>query len=160
MKKQKTRKKNNRKTSLKKVIVFFALIVMSVLFFVFANMNSVAFYDKKGNSLATFRVEIADTDIEREKGLMFVEELGRKKGMLFVYDEEQIVSMWMKNTLIPLDMIFIDANNTVQCIRKRTTPESLIPQICMNPVLYVLEVNGGMADKYGIKVGSKVEIKK
>jgi|SRR5882724_1076186 len=109
-----------------------------------------------GLSLA-FRVEIARTDTEREQGLMYRDKLAPDAGMLFFYPTDRPVAFWMKNTLIPLDMIFIKRDGTVLSIAERTVPfsEASIPS--GEPVAAVLEVNGGTASHLGIKPGDRVE---
>ena len=90
-----------------------------------------------------FKVWIADRESRQEQGLMFVRKLEDHQGMLFVYSRDQPLSMWMKNTLIPLDMLFIRADGTVARIAARTTPESLDVISAPQPVRAVLELDGG-----------------
>ena len=103
-----------------------------------------------------FRVEIADNDASRERGLMFRKSLGPDVGMLFDFKEPQYVSFWMKNTLIPLDMLFIDTRGRVVNVAAMATPmsETTIPSAA--PVLAVLELRGGRAAELGIKPGDEV----
>jgi uncharacterized protein len=103
-----------------------------------------------------FSVEIADTDAQREKGLMFRKSLPEGQGMLFDFHNEQEVSFWMQNTYIPLDMIFIRGDGTILRIAENTEPLStrLVPS--GGPVLAVLEVIGGTAHKLGIAAGDRV----
>ncbi|MCK5931465.1 MAG: DUF192 domain-containing protein [Fulvimarina manganoxydans] len=102
-------------------------------------------------------VEIADTDEERRTGLMFREEMAADHGMLFVFDETRMVSMWMENTLIPLDMLFIGEDGTIRTIGRNAKPLSRDIISSKEPVRYVLELNGGAAARLGIAVGDKVE---
>ncbi|WP_279479681.1 DUF192 domain-containing protein [Aureimonas sp. SK2] len=102
-------------------------------------------------------VEIADTPKAREIGLMHREELAADSGMLFDFHETRPVSMWMKNTLIPLDMLFIDKSGTVVRIARNAQPHSLETISSGKPVRYVLEINGGAAAGYGAKAGDKLE---
>jgi hypothetical protein len=108
-----------------------------------------------------FIVEIADTDAKRQEGLMFREELDQNFGMWFVFDKEQELSFWMKNTLIPLDMIFVDDEFYVVDIVKNAQPCKSDP--CSTypadrPARYVLEINGGLSDLMGIEEGDSVEV--
>jgi len=103
-----------------------------------------------------FNVAIADTQARQELGLMYVRSLPSDAGMLFPQREPQLMSMWMKNTLIPLDMLFIDARGRIVCLLEHTKPESLDVLSCDKPVTAVLEINGGEAHKRGIRVGDRV----
>lgn len=103
--------------------------------------------------------EIADNPDEWEKGLMFKESLPPDSGMLFVFPDEALRSFWMKNTLIPLDMIFADSNGTIVNITKSAQPCKAI--LCESyssgkPAKYVLEVNGGFSDANMIGIGDRM----
>jgi uncharacterized membrane protein (UPF0127 family) len=103
-----------------------------------------------------FSVEIADTDAERAKGLMFRKKLPEGQGMLFDFGREQTVAMWMENTFIPLDMLFIRGDGSILRIAENTVPLStrIIPS--GGPVRAVLEVIAGTARKDGIEPGDHV----
>lgn len=106
-----------------------------------------------------FNVEIADEAEEVSLGLMHRTELAENAGMLFYFkdfEEPQPISMWMKNTLIPLDMAFIDADGVIVRIAANTTPRSLEPIPSGEPVMAVLEVNGGTFARLGIERGDRV----
>lgn len=103
-----------------------------------------------------FLVEMARTASEQERGLMFRTSLAADRGMLFPYSPPSPVSFWMKNTYIPLDMIFIRADGTIARIAENTVPESLDPVSAGEPVAAVLEIAGGNAAAQGIAVGDKV----
>jgi hypothetical protein len=103
-----------------------------------------------------FTVEIADTPAARAQGLMYRTSMAADAGMLFDFQSEQPVSMWMKNTYIPLDMLFIDAAGRVRNIAQRTVPESLKPIASDGRVLAVLELNSGAAARLGIAPGDQV----
>lgn len=105
---------------------------------------------------ATFSVAVADDFAERAQGLMFVDSMPRMSGMLFVYEAEQPISFWMKNTLIPLDMIFMDAAGRVVHVHANAKPHDLTPVPSMHPARFVLEVNGGLAAKLRIGVGTEM----
>jgi hypothetical protein len=104
-----------------------------------------------------FEVDMALNDIERARGLMFREKLGPYEGMLFDFHQEQPVSFWMKNTLIPLDMVFIAADGTIRHIHSNAVPLSTDAVPSKFPVRGVLEINGGSAKLLGIKPGDKVK---
>jgi uncharacterized membrane protein (UPF0127 family) len=107
-----------------------------------------------------FDVELALNDAERSRGLMFREKLGPYEGMLFDFYREAPVSFWMKNTLIPLDMIFIAADGTIRHIHANAVPKSeeSVPS-GGHAVRGVLEINGGSARLLGIKPGDVVKHK-
>jgi uncharacterized membrane protein (UPF0127 family) len=104
-----------------------------------------------------FRVEVADDPNERALGLMYRSELAPDAGMIFDFEEPRDVSMWMKNTYIPLDMLFIRADGTIARIAENAEPHSLDAIPSGEPVLAVLEVAGGTAERLGIKAGDRVE---
>jgi uncharacterized membrane protein (UPF0127 family) len=103
-----------------------------------------------------FNVEVAETNPQRALGLMFRRTMPENAGMLFIYDRPQPASMWMKNTIIPLDMIFIAANGTVHRIVSHTEPFSTDAISSEGDVVAVLELNAGQAAKIGLKLGDKV----
>lgn len=100
--------------------------------------------------------EIADTEGKRAKGLMFRKsgELPEDQGMLFIYPDEGLRSFWMKNTFIPLDMIFMDSQKTVVGIVESASPLTESPRKVDRPSQLILELNAGSAKKWGIAVGS------
>jgi len=108
------------------------------------------------NGVQVFSVEMATTEEEKEKGLMFRKELADGKGMLFDFSPEQEVSMWMKNTYISLDMIFIRADGTILRIAENTEPMSTRIIASGGLAKGVLEVIAGTAKKYGIEPGDRV----
>ena len=105
----------------------------------------------------SFRVRLADTSTERARGLMFKRHLPLGDGMLFLFGKEQLVSMYMKNTYVPLDMWFIGADGTVQKVHTRATPGSLKNVRSEVPVLAVLEINSGLSTLFGVKKGARVK---
>ena len=106
--------------------------------------------------LARFSVELADTPETRSQGLMFRERLARSAGMLFIYDAPQRATFWMRNTLIPLDMIFVDATGTVRHIHHEAIPGDETTIDGGPEILMVLEINGGLARDLGIVPGSQL----
>jgi uncharacterized protein len=103
---------------------------------------------------ARFGVEIADDEAERAQGLMNRESLPAGSGMLFVYDRPQDVAFWMKNTLIPLDMIFIDDAGRVTDVHENAVPGDLTPIPGPQDTLLVLEIRGGLAARLGLGEGA------
>ena len=103
-----------------------------------------------------FNVEVARTDEEQDRGLMFRTSLPEGGGMIFPFKKPRIGSFWMKNTLIPLDMIFIRADGSIDRIAENTIPESLEPVVSGGEVSAVLELAGGTAARLGLDEDAKV----
>jgi uncharacterized membrane protein (UPF0127 family) len=103
-----------------------------------------------------FRVEVADTPVARARGLQGRQTLAADAGMLFVLERPQKMRMWMRDTLIPLDMLFIDAEGGITNIAAETTPFSLTPIAAAKAVTGVLEIPGGSAARLGIRPGDRV----
>jgi uncharacterized protein len=103
-----------------------------------------------------FTVEVARTEAQQERGLMFRSHLAPNGGMIFPMDPPRMASFWMKNTVIPLDMIFIRADGTIARIAAETIPYSLAPVSSGEPVAAVLEIAGGRAAELGINEDDKV----
>ncbi len=104
----------------------------------------------------TFNVEVAADKASREKGLMYRTKLAPDAGMLFDFKEEGLQVFWMKNTPLPLDMIFIKADGTISSIAEQAVPYSEEPIPSSEPVRAVLEINGGRSRELGIAEGEKV----
>lgn len=106
----------------------------------------------------SFDVELALTPEQRSRGLMFRRAMAPNAGMLFDFGKRtQRVSMWMKNTILPLDMLFLDAGGRIESIAERTVPQSLVAISSRGLVRGVLELNGGTVSRLGIKPGDRVE---
>lgn len=105
-------------------------------------------------TISRFSVEIADSSAEQAQGLMARTSLASSKGMLFVYPDEREVAFWMSNTLIPLDMLFIDDTGRVAKIKENAEPGNLTLIPSDEPVQFVLEINGGLARALGIEPGA------
>ena len=103
-------------------------------------------------------VEIADTSPLRTRGLMWRSELPEGTGMLFIFPAEVVQSFWMRNTLIPLDMVFIDRRLRVVGVVQWAEPRTLTSRTVGKPSLYVLEVPGGWTSRNGVRAGSTVEL--
>jgi uncharacterized protein len=112
---------------------------------------------RNNGSVASFAVEIADTNALRASGLMFRESMPRFSGMLFIYDTPQSVNFWMRNTPLPLDMFFMDETGLVKRVARDAVPfsEEIIPG--GDGILMVLEVNGGTADMLGLTEGAEMQ---
>jgi uncharacterized membrane protein (UPF0127 family) len=110
-----------------------------------------------GFGQAAFTVAVADDGAERAQGLMFVEQMPTMAGMLFVYEQPQRASFWMKNTLIPLDMLFADATGTIRTVHANALPLDETPIPGGTDIQYVLEINGGMAGRLGIVPGDVLQ---
>jgi uncharacterized protein len=149
-------------TSIRARIIAFALTVLAAVVLgapaqrqaSAAQMQTLEIVSKSG--VHVFSVEMATTDQERETGLMYRKQMPDGQGMLFDFKPEQTVSMWMKNTYIPLDMIFIRADGSILRIAENTEPLSTRIISSGGLVTAVLEVNGGTARKLGIAPGDKV----
>jgi uncharacterized membrane protein (UPF0127 family) len=106
----------------------------------------------------TIALEVVDTPAARTRGLMYRRELADGDGMLFVFDEESDHAFWMKNTFIPLDMIFVSGDRRVVGVHVRARPQSLTPISVGQPSRWVIEVPGGWAERAGVAVGDRVEL--
>lgn len=103
-------------------------------------------------------VEICNTPATTQRGMMWRRELAAGKGMLFIFDEEEVHSFWMKNTLIPLDIIFIGADLHVAGVVENAQPRTLTGRSVSRPSRFVLEVPGGWSAKAGVREGTKVAL--
>ncbi len=106
--------------------------------------------------LHPFNIWVADTNERRARGLMFVRQLDADAGMLFIYPVTQPIAMWMKNTFIPLDMLFVAADGRVARVVERTQPQSLETIESGQPVRAVIELNAGTASRLHIGPGAQV----
>ena len=104
-----------------------------------------------------FDIYLARTVEQQRRGLMFVRSLPANVGMLFVYDDDAYHSMWMKNTYIPLDMVFVRSDGSVSSVIHDTVPMSMNSQASVEPVRYVLELNAGTARRQKIGSRSRIE---
>ena len=116
----------------------------------FRDEGTLAFVQPNGDTLRTITIDVADSDAERRRGLMRQRSLGYDRGMLFVFDTVDRGSMWMKNTPLPLDIIFVAPDSQVINIARRTTPLSEEKITPAAPRKYVVEVRAGFADRFGL----------
>ena len=156
------------------LISLLAIIVVILLFFLFYPAGILISPTYQQNSQGYVRIEdnyfqvmLAKTEPQREKGLMGVKELDKDKGMLFIFDKEGIYPFWMKNTLIPLDIIWINSDGIVVFISQNVQPclpaQAGKTLICPNVIppataKYVLEVNAGICEEIGLKRGDHLEL--
>ncbi|MCV2889924.1 DUF192 domain-containing protein [Ruegeria aquimaris] len=140
---------------LRAALFFLAIILSAPAFALEACRDDVVFVQGEETELR-FSIEVAATQQDRSRGLMFREHLPRSAGMLFVFERPQRVAFWMKNTLIPLDMIFVDQFGEVTRVHSNAIPhdETAIPG--GDDVFAVLEINGGLAASYGISAGARL----
>ncbi|MBP2549149.1 uncharacterized membrane protein (UPF0127 family) [Neorhizobium galegae] len=145
------------------VLTTFAASAMMTLLAFSAVASAQLRFDKEPLTIVTasgarheFSVELALDPGQREQGLMYRKQMAANEGMLFDFFEARAIQMWMRNTLIPLDMVFIDAKGTITHIHERAEPLSETIISSQGPVNYVLELNGGAAAQLGIHKGDKV----
>ena len=138
------------------------LIVIVSLFLIY-NLSEVNALVKSELTVVTsngsrhnFSVEVARTEEEKKIGLMFRKTLAKNAGMLFLYKREALRLMWMKNTFIPLDILFIDKEGVIKRVVKRTVPHSLATISSRQSVLAVLELRGGVTSSLDIKKGDRI----
>ena len=146
-------------------------LLLLFIFLVFS-FGALTIYTKANSSLDNikqacinnqcFNVEVAQTPAERALGLMYRQELAENSGMLFIFAENALHNFWMKNTFIPLDIIWISADNKIIYLNKNTLPckTEQCPQIKPNAeARYVLEINADLTDEFNIKIGDQVNFK-
>jgi len=115
------------------------------------------FFNKKTKKkIAQIDIEISDTPYEIAIGLMYRRSMPDTAGMLFIFNQSQPLFFWMKNTYIPLDIIFVNENMQIVTIQKNTKPLSEKPILSYRDSMYVVEVNAGFCDKNGISVGDHI----
>lgn len=124
---------------------------------VFRKDGELRFLDGKTDKVITkIDIEVADNDAEREQGLMYRDSMAENAGMLFLMDTEDMQAFWMKNTIISLDIMFVDSERRIVNIQKNCKPYSLDQLPSSKPALYVVEVNAGYSEKHGIKAGDLI----
>lgn len=131
-----------------------AMLLVGVLLMVSGSANAEPIYIQSGIKQIILDVEIAATPEQRAHGLMGRTDLAENGGMLFLFPRLSLPSFWMKDTLIPLDMIFFDEQGIVVCVHEQAKPLDLTPVTCPVDVLMVLEIGSGEAKKHGIVEGS------
>lgn len=123
----------------------------------FTKEGELSIYKVADSTKITLDIEIADTDFDIETGLMYRNSMKNTQGMLFVFNDEQERYFYMKNTKIPLDLIYINANKSIVSFQKNAKPfdESSLPSNA--PAKYVLEINAGLVDTWKINIGDRVD---
>ena len=135
--------------------LFFCLFVLSAVKSIACLVDKI--YIKAYSGVVVFSLELAKTLSEKQKGLMGREKLNERSGMLFLYDKPHQAVFWMKNTIIPLDIIFISSSGRISYIHHNAKPFSTKSISGGFDVLAVLEINGGMSKLEGIRVGDTVK---
>ena len=155
------------------IILSLMLLLIAISFFLYAQNNNFQNNQKiernGSNNISEicfenkcFNVEIADTSEKRRTGLMNRESLAIDSGMLFTFEKEGIYNSWMKNTLIPLDIIWFNKDNEIIFIKENAQPckteqcETFGPE---KKAKYILEINGGLAEKTGVEIGDEIEFR-
>ncbi len=122
----------------------------------FKKEGELSFIDSLNNTKVKIDIEIADNDYERQLGLMKRKSMEEKQGMLFIFPIEEMQSFWMRNTLISLDMIFVNTQKEIVTIHKNTRVLSDQSYPTSKPSVYVIEVIAGFTDRYNIKEGDRI----
>lgn len=182
MNKQKKNNLVNKKSRIFQIIVIiviiaFAILLLADLFkpknelknskqilsgdtYKFKKDGELTFQKNDGKFISTIDVEFSDNDDERATGLMFRNEMLENQGMLFIFPYEEQQSFYMKNTILSLDIIYVNKNLEIVTIFKNTTPFSLDSLPSDAPAQYVIEVNAGYTNKNNIEIGDKVLFRK
>jgi hypothetical protein len=124
--------------------------------YLFKKEGELVFIDSSGTELKKIDIEIAEDEYERQLGLMFRENMNENQGMLFIFPYQSMQSFWMSNTLISLDIIFINNQKKIVTIHKGTNILSEQSYPSSDPAQYVVEVIAGFTDKYNIKTGDRI----
>lgn len=144
-----------------KIFLKISVVIIVVIFFICVFKSKPDTWSQVCFKDSCFFVEEKKTKTEREEGLMNREKLDKDSGMLFIFEKEEVYSFWMKNTLIPLDIIWISLEKKVVFINKNSLPCKNVDCFLINPGIkakYVLEVNAGVSELIGLKIGDLVQI--
>ena len=126
----------------------------------FKHEGNLQIIDSIGALKKDIQIEIADNDFEQQTGLMYRKQMDTDRGMLFIFEEIKVRSFYMKNTYIPLDIIYINTDNIIINIAKNAEPLNETSLFSDSPAKYVLEINAGLSDAWGIKKGNKISFTK
>jgi uncharacterized membrane protein (UPF0127 family) len=119
---------------------------------------SAVFVREDGSESETFSLEVAATEVHRNKGLMFRTKMPERDGMIFLFPSERINSFWMKNTILSLDMLFVASDWKIVGLLPKVPPQNELPRQVDRPSQYVIELGAGVAEKFRINVGDSVKI--
>ena len=122
----------------------------------FVKQGEVRFQTAKQDFIAALDVELAQDDTKRQLGLMYRDKLGENQGMLFIFEGDDARAFWMKNTVLSLDMIFVNSKDEIVTIHKNTTPYSEQSYVSSKPAQFVIEVNAGYTDRHKVSVGDHI----
>ena len=122
----------------------------------FKKQGELRFLSPKQDFIASIDVELAESESQQQLGLMYRDTLAENQGMLFLFNNEEVRSFWMKNTILSLDMLFVNASNEIVTIHKYTAPYSEQTYVSTKPAKYVLEVNAGFTDRRKVSVGDRI----
>jgi uncharacterized membrane protein (UPF0127 family) len=122
----------------------------------FKDQGELSFQLPDGKTIAQIQIELADNPEKINLGLMYREKMGENQGMLFIFPDNEPRAFWMKNTILPLDMIFADENGIIVTIHEHTIPLSDESYLSEIPAKYVVEVNAGYVNDHNIKLGDKI----
>jgi len=175
MKQKKTSKiedTNNKKRKLIYAAIFAMMLIAVVIVcnllkteevevteYTFTKEGELSFLSPSGNLLKSIDIEFADTDYDRQLGLMFRKKMKETEGMLFIFPIEEMQSFWMRNTYISLDVLFVDANFKIVTVHKNSKTLSDQSYPSSSPAKYVVEVIAGFTSKYGVKEGDYISFK-
>ena len=118
--------------------------------------TTLTFLGFDGRPVSSIEVELADEQLERSQGLMDVRSMPENEGMLFIFDEERVLSFWMANTPLSLDIMFVNSDSTIVRIHQNTTPFSNRSLASDAPAIFVVETNAGYALSHGLTEGMKI----
>lgn len=127
---------------------------------VFKKEGELRILKPSGEVVQELDIEIADDDYERQTGLMYRESMEDGQGMLFIFEDAAPRFFYMKNTLIPLDIIYFGSDSTAVSFQKNAVPGNETPLPSGEPAKFVLEVNAGLADEWGLEVGDKIDFER
>lgn len=126
----------------------------------FSHEGNLSVLNTTGELVASFEIELAENQQETTLGLMYRRSMAANRGMLFIFPQEEMRSFWMKNTYIPLDIIYINSDNQIVSISKNAEPLTEVSRPSQAPAQYVLEVNAGTCDRLGIEIGHTITYEK